>query len=1565
MKLDGGKHLVDGKYSIKDLVDLEELRALFQSFTDAMGFTIGFLSTPELEILIATGWRKICTQYHRNCPLAAERCRISNARLVRHCKRPGQIIIEACENGLVDCATPIIIKGKKVAILATGQVLLKPPNIEHFRKQAKLYGCNKAAYLRALKDVPVISPKKLKQATRFLGQLAHTIIQMGYASLEEKERSELLSREIHQRKNLEEALRVKNRAFDISLAATSIADTRGVITEANDAFLRAWGCRSRGEVIGKPLAHFLNDPREATAIFRALNKQGRWEGDFIAKKRDRSTFIAHTQATAVLNESGKLIGYQSAVADITERQRAEESLQESVKDWRDTFDAVNDAVWLLSLDGRILRANKSTRSVLGKKPEEILGRRCCEVVHGSRIPPIECPLHRMRKSRQRESWEFQDSNRWFRVTVDPIWDSKGVLIGAVHIVSDITARKEAGEALLASEDQYRNIFESSQDALMTLESPSWKFTSANTAMLRMFGAKNAAELFSHAPWVLSPKLQPDGRSSAKKAKKMIQIAIRQGSHAFEWTHRRIDGTAFPAEVLLTRVVKDKDKDKDIVSLQATVRDITARKKSEEALRESEEKFRLMFNTSAAGMAMCNMDGSLVEVNQAYLDIIGYTRKEALRLSYWDLTPKKYAKDEARQLRSMELTGKYGPYTKEYIRKTGERVDVMLTGAVVTGADGVKRIWSLVENITERKRSEELLKQREAYLTAIVDNQSGMVWLKDKESRFLAVNQVFAKMAGKKKPEDVVGKTDLDFWPPEMAKGYRADDRKVMRSRKSVSVEELISEKGVARWHETFKTPVFDSDGKVIGTTGYARDITERRRAEEALQESEKRFRVVVNNSLDLVYRRNIQTGRYDFFSPAVKKTLGFSSEELIGKKLSFATSRIHPEDLKVIMPVLKRAQAGLQRSGIVDYRCRHKDGTYRWLSDRFTIVDDANGRPFYWVGVSRDVTAAKVSAEALRKSETEKKLVLDNIPDLVVYQDTKNKIIWANSCTAKAFGKTVGELKGATCYKAFYNLDRPCAGCPVNKCKKTGLLEQMEMVSSDGRCWMISGSPVKDASGTVVGIVEVAVNITDRKKAEERLLFVNKAIESVNVAIGISDAQGHHFYQNKALSDLFGYATAQELDAAGGGSKVVKDPNVAKEMFSTVHKGRSWAGELEMVTKNGRVFPAYERADAVRDSKGNIMGLIGVITDITERKRALDSLREHRHQLLQVIDTVPHMIFAKDQKGRFLLANRAVAEAYGKEPKDLIGVRHQDVHKDRQEMKEFFKGDREVLSSLKPQLVANEPFTDSRGNRHILQTIKIPFKMIGIKDPCILGVSVDVTEQKKVEEFRNDIVRTVSHELRTPLSIEKEGISLLVDEMVGPVNAEQKEILETVMRSIDRLARMITSLLDISSIETRKIHLLQKVTNLVDLVNDVAFEFKKRAEDKGIELGVKVPRRLVRVFVDGDKLLQVLSNLVDNAIKFTPKGGTVGIALNVMKNSVECEVRDTGIGIAPENMGKLFEKFQQFSRKAGPGEKGFGLGLSIAKGIIELHGGQIWIKSELGKGTQATFSLPLHQTEGD
>lgn len=234
-------------------------------------------------------------------------------------------------------------------------------------------------------------------------------------------------------------------------------------------------------------------------------------------------------------------------------------------------------------------------------------------------------------------------------------------------------------------------------------------------------------------------------------------------------------------------------------------------------------------------------------------------------------------------------------------------------------------------------------------------------------------------------------------------------------------------------------------------------------------------------------------------------------------------------------------------------------------------------------------------------------------------------------------------------------------------------------------------------------------------------------------------------------------------------------------------------------------------------------------------------------------------------------------------------------------------------------------------------------------------------ELKKLDQLKDDFVSTVSHELRTPLSITKEGISLVLDRIAGEVNKKQGQILGTARDNIDRLARLINDLLDISKIESGKVELKRTLVNLNSLLKHVVYSFENKVAAKGLELRAIFPEKGVEVYADADKIIQVLTNLVGNALKFTEKGH-IKVTLVDQQSEVDCSIEDSGVGIAPEDIPRVFEKFQQFGRTAGPGEKGTGLGLAISKRLIEMHNGRMWVESQLGEGTRFIFSLPKYDS---
>jgi signal transduction histidine kinase len=228
---------------------------------------------------------------------------------------------------------------------------------------------------------------------------------------------------------------------------------------------------------------------------------------------------------------------------------------------------------------------------------------------------------------------------------------------------------------------------------------------------------------------------------------------------------------------------------------------------------------------------------------------------------------------------------------------------------------------------------------------------------------------------------------------------------------------------------------------------------------------------------------------------------------------------------------------------------------------------------------------------------------------------------------------------------------------------------------------------------------------------------------------------------------------------------------------------------------------------------------------------------------------------------------------------------------------------------------------------------------------------------ENLDQLKSDFLSTVSHELRTPIAIMREGVSLSMDERVGPLNAAQRKLLTDTLNSIDRLNRLVTDLLDLSRIEEGKLKLRRTVFDLRKAAQKALNSVSQHAAKKGIKLDIHSMRADLPIFADADKVTQIFDNLLGNALRFTNSGGQIKIILIDSGDSVECCVSDTGIGISEENAAKLFSKFEQIGRVDGPGYKGTGLGLSICKGLVEKHGGRIWVESQPGAGSKFSFTL--------
>jgi PAS domain S-box-containing protein len=267
--------------------------------------------------------------------------------------------------------------------------------------------------------------------------------------------------------------------------------------------------------------------------------------------------------------------------------------------------------------------------------------------------------------------------------------------------------QKAEEALRKSEEKYRMLFESSRDALMTIAPPTWKFTRANQAALQLFGVASEADFTALGPWDVSPEHQPDGRPSAEKALEMIATAMREGSYFFEWEHRRLRGENFAADVLLTRMEIDGQ-----VSMQATVRDITERKRAESMLRASEERHRLILGTAMDGFWLLDTQGHLLEVNEAYCRMSGYSEQELLTMSIPDLEAAELPADTALHMRKIISEGE-DRFESVHRRKDRSTFDIEVSAQFKPIEGGL--IVGFIRDRTARNKGEASLRQSEENL----------------------------------------------------------------------------------------------------------------------------------------------------------------------------------------------------------------------------------------------------------------------------------------------------------------------------------------------------------------------------------------------------------------------------------------------------------------------------------------------------------------------------------------------------------------------------------------------------------------------------------------------------------------------------------------------------------------------------------------------------------------------------------------------------------------------------------------------------------------------------------
>lgn len=356
-------------------------------------------------------------------------------------------------------------------------------------------------------------------------------------------------------------------------------------------------------------------------------------------------------------------------------------------------------------------------------------------------------------------------------------------------------------------------------------------------------------------------------------------------------------------------------------------------------------------------------------------------------------------------------------------------------------------------------------------------------------------------------------------------------------------------------------------------------------------------------------------------------------------------------------------------------------------------------------------------------------------------------------------------------------------------------------------------------------------------------------------------------------------------------------------------------------------------------------------------------ISDEKERVDSVVRNLAEGVLVVDKAGKVLLMNPAAEKLLGVKQSDKVG----------QSVSEGLKEDQ--LVSLTTGKIKDSDEVDKKvevislndETRRVLQASTAVIENEDGQTVGMVSVLSDVTKQRQLADLKDQFVSNVSHELRTPLVAIEKSLALIMDKELGDVNPEQQKFLEIAHRNIGRLSRLINDLLDVSKLEAGKMNLKPEFVSVREVAGHVLGTIQTWAKGKNVNLESKWTDEKMTVECDPDRLTQVLTNLVGNALKFTPENGTVTIeAFHGIQDPkipggecVEIGVRDTGIGIAPEDQIRIFQKFEQVSLSQPQGVSSTGLGLTIVKEIVELHGGRIWVESEAGRGSRFVFRLPV------
>lgn len=940
----------------------------------------------------------------------------------------------------------------------------------------------------------------------------------------------------------------------------------------------------------------------------------------------------------------------------------------------------------------------------------------------------------------------------------------------------------------------------------------------------------------------------------------------------------------------------RDKDGKAIGIQGITKDISERKKSELEL----NKIKISVEQSPASIVITDLDGSIEYVNPKFTDVTGYSLEEAIGKNPRILKSGETPSSEYKKLWDTITSGRTWKGEFHNKRKSGELYWELASISPVKNSLGeITNFIAVKEDITTRKLVEKELNESNTQYESLTSNLIGVAYrcLLDKSWTMIYISDYIKKLSGYSAGDFIKNKvrTYESIIYEEDREYVDREIRKAIKSQKSWEIEYRVKRKNdEIRWVKEKGKAIKDNSGEFF-LDGIIFDITIEKKKTDQIKRNESRYEDLIKQSRTFAWEIDLDS-KYTYVSSNVEDILGYKQEEMLKKKVF----DLHPaEGLEVFKKDVLKIIKNKERVKDFENPIVSKSGKIVWvLSSGLPVLDD-KGEAVAYQGSDMDITYRKEEEKKDQENLEQKEFLSKATTKLSQYKNFKVVI--------EDVIKDLGTFTKSDRVYIFENsYDSRTASNTYEWCAK-GVSPQKSKLQN------LPYSKIKE-------IEEEFRKYGMLKSSDVNLLSggLKKNLKSQEI---------------KSVLILPLYSSGKKFGFMG--LDQVKEKR--EWQISEVHL-------LEVISKS--IASAYEKEK-----------------NLNEITSALIQTKVEKDKIDAIVQGIGDGVFVLDKNLEIILFNKKASQISGFKPKDVLGKKYSDVlqfiSEKTGEINDSFV--REAFSTGLVQKMTNHTVLVKKDETRVA----VADSCAPLKDKSgeIIGCVVvfrDVSREREVDKVKSEFVSVVSHQLKTPLSGIKWISELMLGGELGELNKKQKEFLSNIYFNNERMIKLVNDLLDISHIETgRKFNIVRRKVDVVKIVGQVLEDNKKLAKEKNISI-IKcagAPNKLI-MKLDDSKIEQVFANLINNAIKYSKKGGKIRISCEHKNGQVIFKIKDNGIGIPEEQQKKVFSKFFRAENAVANETDGTGLGLYIVKAIAEAHGGKIWFNSKKGQGTTFFFSLP-------